>query len=780
MNNKVLVYLFVLVLLGSFAFGWTTAPGSASYYRFDNNLLDTISNNNLQDLTSTPFSSNAIQGSHSLDTSAGEQVQNSTFGQDGFTPDEIRTISIWFNATSWSADNVFLTFSDAYPTQLWLGTNGVGTGLYARNYNGGIIYHMSSPSLPSTGTWNNLVLVMGTPQTELWLNGAMIDNDSSIITLNANWDALDIGDSPSLVTFRGLIDNVYLDSVRWDASQVESSYNLGHSVDYGVISGGTEILTNIFNSNSTEDKVENISIRLENYNITSLSNATLIYNNTEYSGAINYQNINNVTFSANVDTPLIYNPEETIYFYWNYTLLYSNGSIENLLSPLENQSITWNLTSYPRINISATNNLLSTPIGNFSINGVPYESNAFIINSAGVHAYTISSFGYETKTENVTFIGGNLTQYTFNLYTRNSISLNILDENTDAPIIENVSIRFYSDIFGEFINYTNSSTFYIDDLNASEYQITLKSGNYSERTYILTVSENSSQSLNAYLSKNLSSTLFTIRDRDTGDTLEDVLLTMYRNINTSWVAVESQYSDITGRAEFTYNLGANYKFFASKDFYTDYVFYLEPILFSEYDVRIIRDIEANNTGDFQGVSIIYSPYSYDNNKNNTFTFIIQSPDGELVYYGYNITTPSGSYTNSGSNAIGGQLNTEVEITGGDYFDKVTIDYYYYTSISGHRDFTANFPINNPNGGNQTFMSNNDKKYGLGLFERVFIITIIIIFIVGIASLVGQPIPGMVLSLFVYGYMAYMGFIELWAIIITIMIGVFFLSWKTGA
>jgi len=159
----------------------------------------------------------------------------------------------------------------------------------------------------------------------------------------------------------------------------------------------TGTLTNIFNSNSTEDKVENISIRLENYNITSLSNATLIYNNTEYSGAINYQNINNVTFSANVDTPLIYNPEETIYFYWNYTLLYSNGSIENLLSPLENQSITWNLTSYPRINISATNNLLSTPIGNFSINGVPYESNAFIINSAGVHAYTISSFGMRQK-----------------------------------------------------------------------------------------------------------------------------------------------------------------------------------------------------------------------------------------------------------------------------------------------------------------------------------------------------------------------------------------------
>ena len=726
MNNKVLVYLFVLVLLGSFAF-------------------------------------------------AEDELKQSYEVQDAYaTSDNYNYI-----AMTWTA-------LDTYDLSI--------VSLYAKYYSG------TPTTCQNVYIWDT---VGGNPSSELAYYGQVCPSDVSAVPkwLNrttGNISSIVKGDVYAIVltplaslggrygygidTTQGYNNGTFkhsADGAAWTTDASDMDFMIWDTG--GIIpTPTTGTLTNIFNSNSTEDKVENISIRLENYNITSLSNATLIYNNTEYSGAINYQNINNVTFSANVDTPLIYNPEETIYFYWNYTLLYSNGSIENLLSPLENQSITWNLTSYPRINISATNNLLSTPIGNFSINGVPYESNAFIINSAGVHAYTISSFGYETKTENVTFIGGNLTQYTFNLYTRNSISLNILDENTDAPIIENVSIRFYSDIFGEFINYTNSSTFYIDDLNASEYQITLKSGNYSERTYILTVSENSSQSLNAYLSKNLSSTLFTIRDRDTGDTLEDVLLTMYRNINTSWVAVESQYSDITGRAEFTYNLGANYKFFASKDFYTDYVFYLEPILFSEYDVRIIRDIEANNTGDFQGVSIIYSPYSYDNNKNNTFTFIIQSPDGELVYYGYNITTPSGSYTNSGSNAIGGQLNTEVEITGGDYFDKVTIDYYYYTSISGHRDFTANFPINNPNGGNQTFMSNNDKKYGLGLFERVFIITIIIIFIVGIASLVGQPIPGMVLSLFVYGYMAYMGFIELWAIIITIMIGVFFLSWKTGA
>ena len=72
-----------------------------------------------------------------------------------------------------------------------------------------------------------------------------------------------------------------------------------------------------------------------------------------------------------------------------------------------------------------------------------------------------------------------------------------------------------------------------------------------------------------------------------------------------------------------------------------------------------------------------------------------------------------------------------------------------------------------------------ETYGLGLFERVFISTLIILFIVGIASLIGQPIPGLALGLLVWGFMAYSGFVPLWSIILTLIVGVFFLMWKSG-
>jgi chromate transport protein ChrA len=81
-----------------------------------------------------------------------------------------------------------------------------------------------------------------------------------------------------------------------------------------------------------------------------------------------------------------------------------------------------------------------------------------------------------------------------------------------------------------------------------------------------------------------------------------------------------------------------------------------------------------------------------------------------------------------------------------------------------KQFTAYYPIVIPVS-NYTIMSaNKDNTYGLGIFERVFVMTIIMIFVVGIAALVGQAVAGMALCLFVMVFLAYIGFIP-WALII---------------
>jgi hypothetical protein len=205
---------------------------------------------------------------------------------------------------------------------------------------------------------------------------------------------------------------------------------------------------------------------------------------------------------------------------------------------------------------------------------------------------------------------------------------------------------------------------------------------------------------------------------------------------------------------------------------------LNPILFESYDVLMQKSSVLNYSQDFDNVGIIYSPTSFNNNANTTFNWLISSPSGELVSYGIKLTYPGGNCTASGVNAIGEQLSCSINITGATAFDVVLLEYNYSSTLSGTRNYSTTLPIN-VNTTTGTWLSNKDKTYGLGIFERMLIATVIIIFVVGISVMIGQVIPGLALGLFVFGFLAFIGFIPLWAILPSMLIGVIFLIWKSG-
>lgn len=352
----------------------------------------------------------------------------------------------------------------------------------------------------------------------------------------------------------------------------------------------------------------------------------------------------------------------------------------------------------------------------------------------------------------------------------NSINITIRSENTNALIYYNVSVRFSSNFSSEIYYYTNTSNLYVENLTEGEYQLLFSNTNYSSRTYIITISNGYSQVLTAYLPSTNLTTLFTILDKDTGGLVEGALCTMYRNIGGSWVAVESKISDITGKAQFTYITEMNYKFYISKADYEDYVFYLNPILFSSYDINLEKSVTQDIYYDYDDVGIIYT--TLFNEGLNNFSFIIQSPSGSLINYGYNLTYPHSTNVSSGSNSIGGQLSSVINISNPEFNDVVNLDYYYTSSIYGRRNFTALLTINiNSTYMNRTMISNQNITYGLGVVERLLIATLLIIFLVGITSLMGNATLGMVLGLLMFGVLAYIGFVPLWAILITMAFGV---------
>lgn len=441
-----------------------------------------------------------------------------------------------------------------------------------------------------------------------------------------------------------------------------------------------------------------------------------------------------------------------------------------------------------QLNITATNILTGVNATGFTIyrNGTllgTASTTNYTINDliAGSYNISIDAPGYALSSAVINIV--NTTQsYQFSIYTTNSLYIYIKDESTGAGITDNVTIRFVTGDT-QFTNYSNgSSTFFIDNLNVTEYQITFSSTTYLARTYLVTIGNRTQQFLNAWLLPNTSSsTLFTVSDKDTGEALTSVNAGMYRFINTSWYPVESKYTDLTGKVVFTYSPNVNYKFYLTKPGYTDYIFYLNPVLFSTYDIKMSKSTVLNQSVDYDGVTVIYAPTSFSNDNVTTFTWIIGSTAGLLTNYGITLTYPTGgSVTDTGTNAIGGQFIKSLNITGAGYFDTVKLDYYYITTLTGRRNFTILMPITFTAGtSNGTFMVNQNKTYGLGIFERILIITGMVLLIVGIASMVGQPIAGLAIGLCVFFYSYYIGFISIGAIIPSLVIGFLVIIWKSG-
>lgn len=352
------------------------------------------------------------------------------------------------------------------------------------------------------------------------------------------------------------------------------------------------------------------------------------------------------------------------------------------------------------------------------------------------------------------------------------LNITIRDEQNYSLILHSTTIEFSSD------NLTDSKTtttglLYREDLLPGVYDLKFTvddtSQGYSSRRYVVTLNNRTTTQLNAFLNRNVSDVTFTVTDKDTSELLEGVLATMYRFLNGSYQAVESHFTDITGRVQFNYQSDTKYRFYFAKSQYQDYIFYLDPVLFSEYDVKMMRVTFINESQDYDKIALIYSPTLFYNDEPNNFTFLIQSPYGELIQYGYILEFPGGTDNQAGTNALGSQLESvNFVITGATYQDSLTLHYWYETDIAGLRNFTRNYDIV-VSGYNQTWVGIRDQTYGLGLFERLLILVLGSVIIVGIATLIGRPIPGMALGVLFMGIMAYMKFVPLWSVLISITV-----------
>lgn len=487
-------------------------------------------------------------------------------------------------------------------------------------------------------------------------------------------------------------------------------------------------------------------------NITSITNVTLTAANYNFT----FYNNSYYTYSEIINIPALYNGTVNLNDAYNTIVnvtvknAYTGTNLTNFTGWVYMDAYSYNETFDDNGTGSALVNLI---YGNYTFFATHPD-------------YAINNLtNYQDVTLNETF--HNLT---FELYTSNSIVIHIYDEATSTLITgTNITITITGNAT-EDIYYTVNGTYYIDNLTDGNYSVKFAGGNYTVKTYTVTVAERSTQNLDAYLSTAYQTVTFTIRNILSGATVENVAFNMARMINGSWVTVESKNSDITGRVQVSYLASIKYRFTLTHSNYYSKLFYLDPVIFDSYDVQIEPVLSGEQTQDYAEINIIYYPKKFYNNYTNNFTFIINSPEGALNYYTLSLVYPGGSDSRNGNNALGESFTVNFNITGAGMFDKVNITYTYDSTTGLDKNFTFSYGILGGLATNQTFAGFTQQDYGLGLFEKITIATLSVLVLAGITFLVAGLGGSLLMGMLGLGFFVYLGFIPLWSILITLFVG----------
>ena len=445
------------------------------------------------------------------------------------------------------------------------------------------------------------------------------------------------------------------------------------------------------------------------------------------------------------------------------------------------------------LNITVLNAYTSNPLENFTgwvYDNVTGYNESYTVNSYEGFIGLIKNRNYSIYATNPSYAIDSSLNYkydiwnntyyniSFSLYTNNSIYIKIYDENTGILITgTNISIIVTGNA-SEITYTTTNGLKYLDNLEDGVYSIKFTGGNYTLKTYTVTVADRSTQNLNAYLSTSEETVILTVRDSDTSAVIPGSSVTMYKLINASWVVTESKNTDITGRTQFTYIPGIQYKFFISKSGYDDKIFYLDPIIFDSYNINLDKVTSLSQDQNYLGINIQYYPTKFYDNQTNNFTWIVQSPDGVLQNYNMSISYPGGNNYQNGVNANGEEFTHSFNLSGLTVQTRINLTYCYKTSIgTNSRCYSFSYSIIGVYEDN-SFTAMKDNSYGLSLLTRIIIASMIVIIVAGIFSFLSNGLIGGVIGLFLFGFLAYIDFIPLYSVLLSLVIGVIFIIWRS--
>jgi len=306
----------------------------------------------------------------------------------------------------------------------------------------------------------------------------------------------------------------------WNESQISDFNVTWNSTIYESSSSVVYLPIRNTNINFTVQSNNYFNKTFENIDTTYNYNGTLIQTDLEFNVYEKFSNSQILNFTLYTDNGTYSTTNGSIYLqpstsasYWNLTSTgyYNLTNITLPFSALDNT--TYNLTQMftNKINITAISLTNSSSITNFTAiatdltNG--YQENLstttgqIIFNvTNGTWQITIQPDGFEYQSTNITTTAL-LENYTFYLYTTNSILFTFIDEITNTTVnFTTIEMEFISDLFSYNYTTTNGSL-YVDLLSPQNYTLRYRdqSNIYYEGFYYFNLENNTHSNITIYM-----------------------------------------------------------------------------------------------------------------------------------------------------------------------------------------------------------------------------------------------------------------------------------------
>lgn len=543
------------------------------------------------------------------------------------------------------------------------------------------------------------------------------------------------------------------------------------------------------------------------YNATALSTATYTYyltptytlnlsSNTygtaprllRYSADVTNAQYSYTITKTSTDGTLQFNLTPSILY--NITIYAFQTNESHLNYTIQNYNISTNLTvNYTVLNLTAKDYLSTATLGNITqtvsssnVSGaVAQRTNTanpaafFIYPSLN---YSLSTFapGYNTLYYSLPNFSTGVYNYVANLTANNSVYFSFLDANTLNPLFVNVTATLING--GTTYNCTGAAgNCLIQNITPNNYTVVITATSYNTLSGSVSVGNNTYQAYIAYMnSPSPLNTIFTITDQQTLEPIAGAVVSVESRTpaNPIYSFITALYSDVVGSALLNYNASLYYRITVTATGYDANTFELKPIIYTAYEVRLKQNITINVTDPYQSLSIQRTPNSVNNNQTANFTYFISAPSGNLIYYNYTIFT---SYNNSillqgtGINAYGGLLNTSFFVS----TNLLNATVYMATSYRLSNGYISSFLTAIPVQGvavDSTSSGAANNRFNIPLFDRLLIVTIIVILAAGMAFYFAGVMPGGAMAIFVLSYFVATGFMPYWAGIPSVIVLMF--------